>query len=96
MEYFEMDITEKEKDLYGDQLILLTGTLTEFLSCMEMLRRYRKAVTGRDPVSSCRARKSCGVWAWRSAGRMPCRKCTMQPVCVLSVLLWRMYTAWLI
>lgn len=29
MEYFEMDITEKEKDLYGDQLILLTGTLTE-------------------------------------------------------------------
>lgn len=56
MEYFEMDITEKEKDLYGDQLILLTGTLTEFLSCMEMLRRYRKAVTGRDPVSSCRAR----------------------------------------
>lgn len=56
MEYFEMDITEKEKDLYGDKLILLTGTLTEFLSCMEMLRRYRKAVTGRDPVSSCRAR----------------------------------------
>ena len=56
MEYFEMDITEKEKDLYGDQLILLTGTLTEFLSCIEMLRRYRKAVTGRDPVSSCRAR----------------------------------------
>lgn len=52
MEYFEMDITEKEKGSIRGQLILLTGTLTEFLSCMEMLRRYRKAVTGRDPVSS--------------------------------------------
>ena len=39
MEYFEMEITEREKEFYEDQLILLTGTLTEFLSCMDMLRK---------------------------------------------------------
>ena len=56
MEYFEMEITEREKEFYEDQLILLTGKLTEFLSCMDMLRKYQKTVTGRDPVASCQAR----------------------------------------
>ena len=53
---YSIEITEKERMLYGKNLILLEGSIREFLSCMDMVRRYQREITGRDPIASCIAR----------------------------------------
>lgn len=56
MEYFIPDITIKEQEFYGEHLILLEGVIAEFLSCMEMLRRYQVSLERQYPVASFQAR----------------------------------------
>jgi len=61
MEELLLEITGAEREFYGDRLILLEGVISEFLSCMEMVRRYQMSLGRRDPVSSWKARiKSAG------------------------------------
>ncbi len=61
MEGSALKITGEERDFYGDRLILLEGVISEFLSCMEMIRRYQVSRGRRDPVASWEARiKSAG------------------------------------
>ena len=43
-------------DFYGSSHIILEGLIDEFLSCIGMIRRYQKAQTGWDPISSCTSR----------------------------------------
>ena len=43
-------------NFYGGSRILLEGIIDEFLSCIGMIRRYQKAQTGWDPISSCTSR----------------------------------------
>lgn len=52
MERFRPDYTAAEQDFYGDCLILLEGILSEFLSCLDMIRRYQISRGKRDPVST--------------------------------------------
>ncbi len=52
MDRFLPDYTAAEQDFYGDSLILLEGILSEFLSCLDMIRRYQISRGKRDPVSS--------------------------------------------
>ncbi len=56
MERFILNTTAAEREFYGDQLILLEGAISEFLSCMDMIRRYQVSAGQRDPVSSFQAR----------------------------------------
>ena len=56
MEAFLLDVTAAERDFYGERLIFLEGIIKEFLSCMEMIRRYQVSQGERDPVSSFQAR----------------------------------------
>ena len=56
MESLIMDITAEERDFYGDRLILLEGVISEFLSCMDLIRRYQVSTGRRDPVASFQAR----------------------------------------
>ncbi len=56
MEAFLLDVTAAERDFYGERLIFLEGIIKEFLSCMEMIRRYQAGMGRRDPVSSVQAR----------------------------------------
>ena len=49
-------IANTSPDFYGSSHILLEGIIDEFLSCIGMIRRYQKAQTGWDPVSSCTSR----------------------------------------
>ena len=49
-------VTDCEREFYQDSLPLLTGTIAEFLSCIEAIRAYRKETEGRDPVCACSAR----------------------------------------
>jgi len=49
------DVSE-EREFYGDYLILLEGVITEFLSCVDMIRRYQISKGNRDPVASFQAR----------------------------------------
>ncbi len=61
MEELALEITGEEREFYGDRLILLEGIISEFLSCMEMIRRYQVSRGFRDPVASWKARiKSAG------------------------------------
>ncbi len=61
MEELALEITGAEREFYGDRLILLEGVISEFLSCMEMVRRYQVGRGARDPVASWKARiKSAG------------------------------------
>ncbi len=39
-------------DFYGNSRVILEGVLDEFLSCINMIRRYQKIKSGWDPVSS--------------------------------------------
>lgn len=39
-------------DFYGNSRVILEGVLDEFLSCINMIRRYQKIRSGWDPVSS--------------------------------------------
>jgi len=61
MEGAALGITGEERAFYAERLILLEGVISEFLSCMEMIRRYQVSRGGRDPVASWKARiKSAG------------------------------------
>lgn len=56
MKDFSLEITGAEQEFYGDYLILLEGAITEFLSCIHMIRRYQYSQGQRDPIASCQAR----------------------------------------
>lgn len=56
MELCISDITGEEQAFYGPSLILLEGAISEFLSCIEMIRRYQVSLGRRDPISSVQAR----------------------------------------
>ncbi len=56
MEYFVPDITVSEREFYGENLILLEGVIAEFLSCVDMMRRYQVSLGHQDPVASFQAR----------------------------------------
>ena len=56
MNDWTLEITAAEREFYGDRLILLEGAISEFLSCMNMIRRYRVSLGERDPVASFQAR----------------------------------------
>ena len=55
MEYFP-DINGAEREFYGEKLILLEGIIEEFLSCVNMIRRYQVSLGRRDPIASFQAR----------------------------------------
>lgn len=60
MEYFP-DINGAEREFYREKLILLEGIIEEFLSCINMIRRYQVSLGRRDPIASFQARiKSAG------------------------------------
>jgi len=50
------NITGDERDFYGPHLIFLEGAISEFLSCVEMIRRYQISLGRRDPIASVQAR----------------------------------------
>lgn len=56
MDYLIPEVTSEERKFYGDRLILLEGAISEFLSCMNMIRRYQLSIGQRDPVASFQAR----------------------------------------
>ena len=56
MENLHLEITSAEQDFYGDRLILLEGAIEEFLSCLQMIRRYQASRGRRDPIASFQAR----------------------------------------
>lgn len=56
MELIAPEFTSAEQDFYGDRLILLEGVISEFLTCMEMIRRYQVNRGRPDPVASVQAR----------------------------------------
>lgn len=56
MGYLTPEVTAAEREFYGDRLILLEGAISEFLSCIGMIRRYQVSLGERDPVSSFQAR----------------------------------------
>lgn len=56
MDLYSLDLTAEERDFYGDGLILLEGVISEFLSCLAMIRRYQVSRGKRDPVASVQAR----------------------------------------
>ena len=61
MENLLLDITGEEHEFYGDHLIVLEGVIEEFLSCINMIRRYQVSIGRRDPITSFQARiKSAG------------------------------------
>jgi len=51
-----LSVLSEEREFYGDSLILLEGVIAEFLSCVDMIRRYQVSRGNRDPVASCQAR----------------------------------------
>lgn len=56
MDYLTPEVTAAEREFYGNRLILLEGAISEFLSCMDMIRRYQVHLGERDPVASFQAR----------------------------------------
>lgn len=56
MENLPLEITSAERFFYGDYLILLEGAIEEFLSCLQMIRRYQISRGHRDPIASFQAR----------------------------------------
>lgn len=46
----------EDQEFYGDARILLEGAISEFLSCLDMIRRYQRALGHGDPVSSIQVR----------------------------------------
>lgn len=59
MEHFPLDITNAEREFYGENLILLEGVVEEFLSCIQMIRRYQTSRGQRGPIASFQARIKC-------------------------------------
>lgn len=56
MDYSVPEVTSAEREFYGENLILLEGAISEFLSCMNMIRRYEVQLGNRDPVASSQTR----------------------------------------
>lgn len=56
MESFPLEITSEEREFYGSSLIILEGAIEEFLSCINMIRRYQVSNGQRDPIASFQAR----------------------------------------
>ena len=56
MDYSVPEVTSAEREFYGENLILLEGAISEFLSCMDMIRRYEVQLGNRDPVASSHTR----------------------------------------
>ena len=56
MDYSVPEVTSAEREFYGENLILLEGAISEFLSCMEMIRRYEEQLGNREPVASSQTR----------------------------------------
>ena len=56
MDYSVPEVTSAEREFYGENLILLEGAISEFLSCMDMIRRYEVPLGNRDPVASSQTR----------------------------------------
>ena len=56
MDYSVPEVTSAEREFYGENLILLEGAISEFLSCMDMIRRYEVHLGNRDPVASSQTR----------------------------------------
>lgn len=56
MDPFTLNVTSAEQDFYGDALILLEGAISEFLSCLQRIRRYQVHLGQRDSVASFQAR----------------------------------------
>ncbi len=56
MDYSVPVVTSAEREFYGENLILLEGAISEFLSCMDMIRRYEVQLGNRDPVASSQTR----------------------------------------
>ena len=56
MDYSVPEVTSAEREFYGENLILLEGAISEFLSCMDMIRRYEGQLGNRDPVASFQTR----------------------------------------
>jgi len=51
-----LSVVSEEREFYGDSFILLEGVIAEFLSCVDMIRRYQISKGYRDPVASFQAR----------------------------------------
>lgn len=61
MENLSLSITSADHEFYGEHLIVLEGAIEEFLSCINMIRRYQVSNGRRDPIASFQARiKSAG------------------------------------
>ena len=56
MDYSVPEVTSAEREFYGENLILLEGAISEFLSCMDRIRRYEVQLGNRDPVASSQTR----------------------------------------
>lgn len=56
MNPFSLNVRSAEQDFYGDAMILLEGAISEFLSCLQMIRRYQARLGRRDPAASFQAR----------------------------------------
>lgn len=56
MDYSVPEVTSAEREFYGENLILLEGAISEFLSCIDMIRRYEVQLGNRDPVASSQTR----------------------------------------
>lgn len=70
MENLSLKITGVEQEFYGEWLIYLEGVIAEFLSCMEMIRRYQVSRGQRDPIVSVQARiKSAGSMQAKLKGK---------------------------
>ena len=50
MEYL-LNISVADREFYGEYLILLEGIVEEFLSCLDMIRRYQVSQGHRDPIA---------------------------------------------
>lgn len=51
-----LSIAEADQKFYGAYYILLEGAISEFLSCMDMMRRYQISQGYRDPIASFQTR----------------------------------------
>lgn len=56
MEFEAMAAGAAEREFYGEHLILLEGIISEFLSCLSMIRRCRASRGQGDPIASVQAR----------------------------------------
>ena len=56
MDYSVPEVTSAEREFYGENLILLEGAISEFLSCMDMIRRYEVQLGNRDTFASSQTR----------------------------------------